>query len=248
MYAEIYLKTKPKKKPYPPPPSAVSRDRSTLSSNTNPSLDMTAVSSLSGRSSMFGTVHYAQENGCCTGEHPMPVTPEGCEMDYGSGNDENGGATAAAAALFNNQKNATTAMKEYNYFDYDANVDAPLSPQGVSPQRQLNPFFLPHHHHHHGSSSSARNSRKSATAAARAANWKSKVNSLWSSVSKHTCRCLGEPFSPNEDERGGGKLNSSATTAATSTTAVNTSTAAVVRKMNQTPMFSTPVKEAGTFD
>ena len=178
----------------------------------------------------------------------MPVTPEGCEMDYsGSGNDENGGATAAAAALFNNQNATTTAMKEYNYFDYDANVDAPLSPQGVSPQRQLNPLFFPNHHHH-GSSSSARNSRKSATAAARAANWKSKVNSLWSSVSKHTCRCLGEPFSPNEDERGGGKLNSSATTAATSTTAANTSTAAVVRKMNQTPMFSTPVKEAGTFD
>jgi len=200
---------------------------------------MTAVSSLSGRSSMFGTVH-AQENGCCTGEHPMPVTPEGCEMDYGSGNDENGGATAAAAAaLFNNQNATTTAMKEYNYFDYDANVDAPLSPQGVSPQRQLNPLFLPNHHH--GSSSSARNS------AARAANWKSKVNSLWSSVSKHTCRCLGEPFS-NEDERGGGKLYSSATTAATSTTAANTSTAAVVRKMNQTPMFSTPVKTAGTFD
>mmetsp|Transcript_22064 Transcript_22064/g.36061 ORF Transcript_22064/g.36061 Transcript_22064/m.36061 type:complete len:569 (-) Transcript_22064:272-1978(-) len=239
MYAEIYIRRKQpkqtKQQPYPPPPSTmgghVPRDRSALSSNTNPSLDMTAVSSLSGRSSMFGTIH-AQENGCCTtSNHPMPMTPDACEMmdyDDGDGGDE----------------------KEYNYFEYDANADAPLSPLGVEPKRELDHAMFISKNTHGGSTSRNNNPRKS-TANPSSVDWKSRVNSIWSSVSKHTCRCFGEPFSNDNEkqqQRDGSKWKvSSATTAATSTTGANTS-AAMVRKMNQTPMFSTPVKEAGTFD
>jgi len=162
---------------------------------------------------MFGTVN-AQENGCCA-ENSMPVTREGVALDHG--NVDNG-----EEALFN--QNTT----EYNYFDYDANIEAPLSPHGVSPQRPVKSTSFVHNV-----------SRKS--------NWKSRVNMIWTNVSKHTCRCLGEPFS-REDEQEKWKL-SSATTAVTSTTAAYTanSTAAHVR-MNLSPMFSSPVEEPVEID
>jgi len=226
VYAEIYLQTKPKKK-HPsvlPPPSRMMgvRDRSTLSAHSIPSLAMTAVSSLSGHSSMFGTVQ-AEEHACC-GENPMPVTPEGIAQEYG--NDD----TAS-------NKNTTTTTTEYNYFDYDANIEAPLSPQGVSPERPgksttTTPFLQ-------------NISRKS--------HWKTTVNKLWSNVSKHTCRCLGDPFSSEDGESGEKwkKLSSGATTAATSiytsttgaVTANSTAAQAHVRKMNRSPLFSSPVAE-----
>ena len=239
--------------------AAISRDRSTLSSNTNPSLAMTAVSSLSGRSSMFGSAmmhsaatqapNHQENNGSI-----MPVTPEGCEMNY-SLDEENGKKTAAAFHHSNNAAAAAiTAEKEYNYFDYDANVEAPLSPLGVSPKRQLenNVFGSNHHHHlyhHYGFRNNNNNNGSSRIGGSNTAamnNWKSKVNNLWSTVSKHTCRCFGEQqFDRDRDNKW--KV-SSATTAATSTTAANTSAAAAARKMKQTPMFSTPLKDPGLFD
>ena len=201
MYAEIYLPIKPKKKPYPPPSTmmgGVSRDRSTLSSNTMPSLAITAVSSLSGRTSVFGT----QSNGCCT-ENPMPITAEGV-VEMGKNND--GG------------------VMTYNYFDYDANAGSPLSPQGVSPERDAKAVSV---------RSSNRSSKSNNDNM-----WKIRLNNLWQSVAKHTCRCFGEPFS-NEEERDKLKNQvSSATTAATSTTPANT--------MKGPPMFSTPI--VGSWD
>ena len=205
---------------------------------------------------MFGTVH-AQENGCCVdyATNPMSVvtTPEGTmeEEEYGN-NDDNGGGNGGEerkAALVNKM-----AMQQDNYFDYDANIDVPLSPQGVaSPQeRHAQALFL-RNKKNNGSSSSSRSNND---------NWKSRVNRLLLSVSKHTCRCFGEPYSTTTEGGGGGgvgepggggggggekwNLLSSATTAATSTTAANTSTAAAqaqqqVRKMQRTPMFSMPV-------
>lgn len=238
MYAEIYIRTKqPKssnKKNNHPPPSGgmIPRDRSTLSSNTNPSLAMTAVSSLSGRSSMFGStmMHHAATTTNNQRENMRPVTPVGHEKTY---LDENGPNNAAAAG-----------ENEYNYFDYDANVEAPLSPLGVSPKRksETNVFGSNHYHHFHGWSSRKGGSATASSSAIPIQQWKSKVNHLWSSVSKHTCRCF-EPFSKEESERG--VRGDGSKTAATSTT---TSAAAVVRKMNQTPMFSTPLKEPGLFD
>ncbi len=257
MYAEIYIRTKPKsnKQPYsnnnPPPPSGISRDRSTMSSNTNPSLAMTAVSSLSGRSSMFGStmMQHAAVASNMNQQENMPVTPEGHEMNY-SLQESNGHG-------LHQSNNAAAVEEEYNYFDYDANIEAPLSPLGVSPKRQSesNVFGSNHYHSHYHGWSSRSSSRKGNTSSAAAIpihHWKSKVNNLWSSVSKHTCRCFGEPFSNDESERDRVRGDGSKT-AATSTTAANTSAAAAAaavakRKMNQTPMFSTPLKEPGLFD
>lgn len=181
------------------------------------------------------TTNHQQENN-------MPVTPEGHEMNYSSLEDSNG--------LHQLNNTAAVVENEYNYFDYDANVEAPLSPLGVSPKRQSKGVFGSNHHPpHHGWSSRSSNSRTSTTIPIH--QWKSKVNNLWSSVSKHTCRCFGEPFSKfEESERDRVLRGDGSKTAATSTTAANTSAAAaaVARRMNQTPMFSTPLKEPGLFD
>ena len=198
---------------------------------------------------MFGTIHAQQQNGgCCTttADHPMPVvTPESCEM-MNTGDDDD--------MLYH----STAVVKEYNYFDYDANADTPLSPLGVSPERELENGIMSTSRR--SSNLSRKGSGGTTTNASPNNNWKTRVISIWSSVSKHTCRCFGESFSNDNDQGqvggggGGGGCSSgskwkvsSATTAATSTTAANTSAAAAAaagkgRKMNQTPMFSTPVK------
>ena len=175
---------------------------------------MTTVSSLSGRSTIFGTVHAQdQQMGWCDERPSIHVTPECSET---ARQDNIGGGLDPSSALSNTE----------NYFDYVANTDSPLSPQGVSPHRNAAAY----------GSFSYRPSDKNNT-------WKSRANRLWKEVAKNTCRCFGEPCEDIGDPDSS-KLNklSSTTTAATATTAANTSTAAAqVGKLKRTPMFSSPV-------
>jgi len=184
-------------------------------------------------------VDYQQQmSGCCNEPITGAITePE--ETLNSSGNDS-GGAGGEA------KKNAPLSTEDY--FDYDANVESPLSPQGISPPRK-NTLVSASSDNNNGSSSSSSSTFQ----------WKSAVNRLWSEISRNTCRCFGEPFSPSRSSSGEAisgsdenttsskwKMLSSVTTSATSATtdvySNNTSAAAQgVSKLKRTPMFSSPV-------
>lgn len=183
-------------------------------------------------------VDYQQQmSGCCNEPITGAITePE--ETLNSSGNDSGGGGAGGGET----KKNAPLSTEDY--FDYDANVESPLSPQGISPPRK-NTLVSDNN----GSSSSSSSTFQ----------WKSAVNRLWSEISTNTCRCFGEPFSPSRSSSGEAisgsdenttsskwKMLSSVTTSATSATtdvySNNTSAAAQgVSKLKRTPMFSSPV-------
>ena len=183
-------------------------------------------------------VDYQQQMGGCCNEPITGAITEPEETLNSSGNDSGGGEV---------KKNAPLSTEDY--FDYDANVESPLSPQGISPPRK-NTLVSASSDNNNGSSSSSSSTFQ----------WKSAVNRLWSEISRNTCRCFGEPFSPSRSSSGEAiisgsdenttsskwKMLSSVTTSATSATtdvySNNTSAAAQgVSKLKRTPMFSSPV-------
>lgn len=184
-------------------------------------------------------VDYQQQMGGCCNEPITSAITEPEETLNSSGNDSGGDGGGEA------KKNAPVSTEDY--FDYDANVESPLSPQGISPPRK-NTLVSASSDNNNGGSSSGSTFQ-----------WKSAVNRLWSEVSRNTCRCFGEPFSPSRSSSGEAisgsdenttsskwKMLSSVTTSATSATtdvySNNTSAAAQgVSKLKRTPMFSSPV-------
>ena len=189
-------------------------------------------------------VDYQQQmSGCCNEPITGAITePE--ETLNSSGNDSGGGGAGGGEM----KKNAPLSTEDY--FDYDANVESPLSPQGISPPRK-NTLV--------SGKSSDNNNNNGSSSSSSTFQWKSAVNRLWSEISTNTCRCFGEPFSPSRSSSGEAisgsdenttsskwKMLSSVTTSATSATtdvySNNTSAAAQgVSKLKRTPMFSSPV-------
>jgi len=184
-------------------------------------------------------VDYQQQMGGCCNEPITGAITEPEETLNSSGNDSGGGEA---------KKNAPLSTEDY--FDYDANVESPLSPQGISPPRK-NTLV--------SATSSDKNNNNGSSSSSSTFQWKSAVNRLWSEISRNSCRCFGEPFSPSRSSSGEAisgsdenttsskwKMLSSVTTSATSATtdvySNNTSAAAQgVSKLKRTPMFSLPV-------